>query len=144
MSFEYFKEVANDFEQLLETDEEYDVIIYAGENENVKEIHAHSLVLRTRSQYFRTAFSKKWAEKKDGKFIFKKPNISPQFLKIILSYESYGPTFGGGHDLYQHSDGIWKYNHPHSYSNINLPNSRPSSYIDFDVEDYEVYQIVKK
>ena len=44
MSFEYLQEVSNDFENLLETDEEYDVIIYAGENEDLKEIHAHSLV----------------------------------------------------------------------------------------------------
>jgi hypothetical protein len=84
MSFEYLQEVSNDFENLLETDEEYDVIIYTGENENVKEIHAHSLVLRTRSQYFRTAFSKEWTEKEDGKFIFKKPNISPQSFRMIL------------------------------------------------------------
>ncbi|GBC01432.1 hypothetical protein RclHR1_04190016 [Rhizophagus clarus] len=86
MSFEYLQEVSNDFEKLLETDEEYDVIVYAGESENVKEIHAHSLVLRTRSQYFHTGFSKKWAEKKDGKFIFKKPNISPKFFNIILRF----------------------------------------------------------
>ncbi|POG76866.1 hypothetical protein GLOIN_2v851760 [Rhizophagus irregularis DAOM 181602=DAOM 197198] len=86
MSFEYLQEVSNDFENLLETDEEYDVIIYAGENEALKEIHAHSLVLRTRSQYFRTGFSKKWAEKKDGKFIFKKPNISPKIFNIILRF----------------------------------------------------------
>src|SRR5439155_14396920 len=84
MSFEYFQEAANDYEKLLETDEDYDVIIYAGENENIKEIYAHSLILRTRSQYFRTGFSNKWAEKKDGKFIFKKPNISPQCFIINL------------------------------------------------------------
>ena len=84
MAFECSQEVTNDLEKLLEDDEEYNVIIYAGENENVKEIYAHSTILRMRSQYFRTAFSKKWAEKKDGKFIFKKPNISPQFFKIIL------------------------------------------------------------
>jgi len=84
MTFECPQEVANDLEKLLEGDEEYDVIIYAGENENVNELYAHSNILRTRSQYFRTAFSNKWAEKKDGKFIFKKPNISPQYFKIIL------------------------------------------------------------
>ena len=84
MTFECPQEVANDLEKLLEGDEEYDVIIYAGENENVKEIHANSSILRTRSQYFRTAFSNKWAEKKDGKFVLKKPNISPHFFKIIL------------------------------------------------------------
>ena len=84
MTFECPQEVINDLEKLLVNDEGYDVIIYAGENENVKEIYAHSNILRTRSQYFRTAFSNKWAEKKDGKFILKKPNISPHFFKIIL------------------------------------------------------------
>ncbi|CAB4377905.1 unnamed protein product [Rhizophagus irregularis] len=83
MYFEYCQEVATDFEKVLESDEEYDVIIYAGEN--MKALHAHLFVLRTRSQYFRTGFSKKWAEKKDGKFIFKKPNISYEIFKIILS-----------------------------------------------------------
>jgi hypothetical protein len=84
MTFEYLKEISNDLEKLLENEKDYDVIIYAGENENVKEIHAHSLILSTRSQYFCAAFSNKLAEKKDGKFIFKKPNISPYFFEIIL------------------------------------------------------------
>jgi len=84
MTFESPQEIINDLENFLENDKEYDVIIYVGENENVKELYAHSNILRTRSQYFRTAFSNKWAEKKDGKFIFKKPNISPQYFKIIL------------------------------------------------------------
>jgi len=84
MSFEYLQEAANDFEKLLETEKGYDVIIYAGENENLKELHAHSLILCTRSQYFCAAFSNEWAVKKDGKFILKKPNVSPQFFEIIL------------------------------------------------------------
>ena len=79
-----FEELANDYEKLFESDEEYDVIIYAGENEDVKEVYAHSNILRTRSQYFRAALSNKWAKKKDGKYIFKKPNISSHFFKIIL------------------------------------------------------------
>ena len=84
MSFEYSQELANDYEKLFETDEDYNVIIYAGENENVEEIHAHSNILRIRSQYFRTAFSDKWVEKKDGMLIFKKPNIEPNLFQIIL------------------------------------------------------------
>ena len=81
---EYYQEVINDFEKLLTTEIGHDVIIYAGENENIKEFHAHSGILCTRSQYFYSAFSNEWAEKKDGKFIFKKPNVSPQIFKIIL------------------------------------------------------------
>jgi hypothetical protein len=84
MPFECSHEVVNDYEKLFENEEEYDVIIYAGENENIKEIYAHSIILRIRSQYFRTAFSKEWSEKKNGKFIFRKPNISPQLFKMIL------------------------------------------------------------
>ncbi|RIA83787.1 hypothetical protein C1645_742804 [Glomus cerebriforme] len=58
MAFEYSQKVINDYEKLLETDEGYDVIIHAGENEN----------------------------KENGKFIFNLPNISPQFFKIILRF----------------------------------------------------------
>ena len=84
MSYEYYQEVCNDLEKLLTTEIGFDGIIYAGENENMKEFHAHSGILSTRSQYFCAAFSNEWAEKKDGKFIFKKPNVSPQFFDIIL------------------------------------------------------------
>ncbi|CAB4407428.1 unnamed protein product [Rhizophagus irregularis] len=38
------------------------------------------------SQYFYAAFSNEWAEKKDGKFILRKPNISPQLFNIILRF----------------------------------------------------------
>ncbi|GBB99420.1 hypothetical protein RclHR1_35170001 [Rhizophagus clarus] len=50
MSFESLQDTANDYEKLLNSNEEYDVIIYA-DSDN-REIHAHSLVLSTRSQYF--------------------------------------------------------------------------------------------
>ena len=84
MPYECFQEVISDLEKSL-TDEEYDVIIYAGENENVKEIHAHSNILRTRSQYFRTAFSDELlSKKKDGKFIIKKNNIPSRLFEMIL------------------------------------------------------------
>src|SRR6266536_4913704 len=84
MSSKFWAELSNDYEKLFETEIGYDVIIYAGEEPNVKEIHAHSNILCVRSKYFRTAFSNEWAEKKDGKFIFRKPNISPQLFNIIL------------------------------------------------------------
>ncbi|EXX55224.1 hypothetical protein GLOIN_2v1691770 [Rhizophagus irregularis DAOM 181602=DAOM 197198] len=86
MSSKFWAELSNDYEKLFETEVGYDVIIYAGEEQNVKEIHAHSNILSIRSQYFRSAFSNEWAEKKDRKFIFKKPNISPQLFNIILRF----------------------------------------------------------
>ena len=84
MSSKFWAELSSDYEKLFEKEIGYDFIIYSGEEPNVKEIHAHSNILCIRSQYFRTALSNEWAEKKDGKFILKKPNISPQLFNIIL------------------------------------------------------------
>ncbi|CAB4397407.1 unnamed protein product [Rhizophagus irregularis] len=86
MTFEHSQEVSNDYEKLFEIEKGHDVIICAGENENMKEIRAHSLILCTRSQYFCAAFYNDWVEKKNGIFIFNKPNISPQLFKIILRF----------------------------------------------------------
>jgi hypothetical protein len=84
MSSKFWKELSNDYEKLFEAEIGYDVIIHAGEEPNVKEIHAHSNILCIRSKYFRTAFSNEWAEKNDGKFIFRKPNIPSHLFDIIL------------------------------------------------------------
>ena len=84
MSPKFLVELSSDYEKLFEAEIGYDVIIFAGEEQNIKEIHAHSNILCIRSQYFRSAFSNEWAEKKDGKFILRKPNISPQLFNIIL------------------------------------------------------------
>ena len=84
MSSKFWAELSNDYEKLFETEIGYDVVIYAGEEPNVKEIHAHSNILCVRSKYFSTAFSNEWAKKKDGKFILRKPNISPNLFEIIL------------------------------------------------------------
>ena len=84
MSPKFWAELSSDYEKLFETELGYDVIIYAGEEPNVKEIHAHSNILCVRSEYFHAAFSNEWAKKENGKFILRKPNISPQLFNIIL------------------------------------------------------------
>jgi hypothetical protein len=84
MTFEYSQEVSDDYEKLLEIEKGHDVIIYTGENENMEEIRAHSLILCARSQYFCAALHNDWVEKENGIYIFKKPNIPPQLFKIIL------------------------------------------------------------
>ena len=45
MSSEFLAELSNDYEKLFEKELGYDVIIYAGEEPNVKEIHVHSNIL---------------------------------------------------------------------------------------------------
>ena len=46
------------------------MLLFTSEEQNVKEIHAHSNILCIKSQYFRSAFFNEWEEKKDGKFTF--------------------------------------------------------------------------
>jgi hypothetical protein len=84
MFSKFWAELSNDYEKLFETEIGYDVIIYAGEEPNVKEIHAHSNILCIRSQYFRSAFSNEWAKKENGKFILRKENIEPHLFDIIF------------------------------------------------------------
>ena len=80
MSSKFQAELSSDYEILFKTEIGYDVIIYAEEEPNVNEIHAHLNILSIRSKYFLAGFSNEWAEKKDGNFIFRKPNISSHYL----------------------------------------------------------------
>ena len=85
MSSNYYSEVIQDFERALENDDDYDVIIKAGEDSNNQEFRAHSFVLRARSSYFKRALSSDWKKKDDdGNVIFEKPNISPEVFQLIL------------------------------------------------------------
>ncbi|CAB4397411.1 unnamed protein product [Rhizophagus irregularis] len=86
MSYNFESEVPEALGQLLKTEEDYNVIIHIGEEPNFKEFHAHSNILRCRSEYFNKILSSENIERKDGKYIIKKPNISPQAFEIILKY----------------------------------------------------------
>jgi len=61
-----------------------DVIIQVGDNQNTKEFHAHSVILQTRSTYFKIAFSSNWITKKNDMIVFNKPNITPTVFDMIL------------------------------------------------------------
>ncbi|GBC50973.2 BTB/POZ protein [Rhizophagus irregularis DAOM 181602=DAOM 197198] len=70
---------------MLSDADDYNVNIQVGENENIKEFHAHSNVLRARSPYFKSAFSNKWIAKTNNNMIeFENPNINPTVFEIIL------------------------------------------------------------
>src|SRR5947207_11691868 len=75
-------DLSDDIGGLLETSENYDVLIYAGEeDQDIQEFKTHSQILSARSPYFRAALSSRWAKKEGNTFIFKKPNISPDIFK---------------------------------------------------------------
>ncbi|GBB93084.1 hypothetical protein RclHR1_21010002 [Rhizophagus clarus] len=73
-------------EGILKNETDYNVIIYIGEEPNFKEFHSHSVILRSRSDYFDEILSADNIEKIDGKYIIKKPNFTPKSFDIILEY----------------------------------------------------------
>jgi hypothetical protein len=83
-SMKLFNRLSDDIGQLLEKEENHDMIIEVGGEENKKEFKAHSLILSARSSYFKSALNNNWTTKQHGKIIFKKPNISPKVFQLIL------------------------------------------------------------
>ncbi|CAG8533624.1 8506_t:CDS:2, partial [Cetraspora pellucida] len=69
---------------LLNDSDEYNVIIHVGKGENVKTFQAHSLILRARCSYYKTALSKQWAKKEGDSSVLRQPNVTPKVFEIIL------------------------------------------------------------
>jgi hypothetical protein len=69
---------------ILNDSDDFNVIIQVGENKDTKEFKAHSVILRARSPYFKSAFSNEWITKKDNMIMFNKPNITPIVFEMIL------------------------------------------------------------
>jgi len=45
---------------LNNVDDDFNVIIQVGDNQNTKKFYAHSVILQARSPYFKTTFSSNW------------------------------------------------------------------------------------
>lgn len=73
-----------DIARLFTEADDYDVLLEVGGINDRETIEAHSVILRTRSPYFKAALSSNWVKKENGKIIFTKPNISPIVFKKIL------------------------------------------------------------
>ncbi|GES81027.1 BTB/POZ domain-containing protein [Rhizophagus clarus] len=86
MSYNFESEILGALGHLLKTEMDYNVIIYIGKEPNIKEFHAHSIILRCRSEYFNKMLSDGNIEKKEGKYLINNPNVSPQAFKVILKY----------------------------------------------------------
>ncbi len=86
MSTNFYKEIIDNYKNLYETKEGYDVKIYAGEKPNIKEFHVHSFILKTQSKFFKTAFTED-IQKKDGYYILNS-NKSSNVFEILLRYFS--------------------------------------------------------
>jgi hypothetical protein len=73
-----------DISSILNDVDDFNVIIKVGDYENTKEFHAHSVILRARCSYFKSAFSDEWTTKKENIITFNKPNITPTVFEMVL------------------------------------------------------------
>lgn len=74
------------YAKILEDSDEYNVIIKIGQEPDLKEFNAHSIILRAQSPYFHRALSTEWRKEENGKILFEKPNVSPKIFEYILKY----------------------------------------------------------
>src|SRR5687768_6852537 len=70
LPLKYFNKLVNDFSNLLNNSDYYDVEIKVGVEEDSKIFKAHSTILKARSSYFKTALSNNWIKKSDNGNIF--------------------------------------------------------------------------
>ncbi|KAG9285046.1 hypothetical protein G9A89_009857 [Geosiphon pyriformis] len=77
---------APNFSKLLETSDDHDMIIRVGSQAMSKSFKVHTLILKARCNYFKTALSTNWSKKdSSGRVTFEKPNIEPSVFALILS-----------------------------------------------------------
>ncbi|GBC01614.1 hypothetical protein RclHR1_04260014 [Rhizophagus clarus] len=86
MTLTFHSNLLKDLSLILNDADDYDVIIEVGENQNIKEFRAHSVILRARSPYFKGALSANWITKKDDMIMFNKPNVTSTVFEMILKY----------------------------------------------------------
>ncbi|CAG8468181.1 19222_t:CDS:2 [Racocetra persica] len=86
MNSVFLTDLSNDLGYILENCTGHDVIIQAGDGNDMKEFKAHSIILSARCPYFRAAISSNWTHKEGGFIVFREPSISPRFFQIILNY----------------------------------------------------------
>ncbi|RHZ75112.1 hypothetical protein Glove_217g42 [Diversispora epigaea] len=85
MVIKFLEKLSQDFSELLNDKEEYNVIIEVGQEQNKKNFTAHSTVLRYRSSYFNKELTNTILNDDNNKIIAK-TNISAQIFEIILKF----------------------------------------------------------
>ena len=84
MSRQFFPRLSQNYIEILEDDEYYDITIEVGEDPNVKIFRAHMIILYYRSPFLQRKLA---SNKKNNDGILahiKLPNISPEIFQIIL------------------------------------------------------------
>ena len=84
MSNQFFSKLSQNYIELLEDDEYYDVTIEVGEDPNVKIFRAHMSILCYRSPYLRRTLASNKKNNDDVLAHVKLPNLSLDIFQIIL------------------------------------------------------------
>ena len=84
MSTEFLSKLSQNYIELLDDDEYYDITIEVGEDSNVKILRAHMNILCYHSPYLRRILASNKKNKDNVLAHIKLPNISPDVFQIIL------------------------------------------------------------
>ena len=86
MSTNFYTQHSNNFSQLFESGNNFDLLLSVGSEQDSKEFKVHTQILCAQSTYFQVALSKKWLKKKGDCFVFEKANVEADVFEIILRY----------------------------------------------------------
>ena len=84
MSTQFFSKLSQNYIELLEDDEYYDITIEVGKDPDVRIFRAHMIILCYRSPFLRRTLASN-EKNNDGVLAhIKLPNLSPDIFQIIL------------------------------------------------------------
>ncbi|RHZ75085.1 hypothetical protein Glove_217g266 [Diversispora epigaea] len=93
MTTKFYDRLSNDLSQLLESGVNYDVSIEVGEEISLVNIYkVHSIILQSRSPYFKKKFDEEFTFNENHVKVLKLPNISVKVFNVIIIY-IYGGKF---------------------------------------------------
>ena len=85
MSTQFLSTLSQNYIELLDNNEYYDITVEVGKDSNVKIFRSHKSILFSRSPYLQRALDSNKKQNKDNALTnIKLPNISPKVFQIIL------------------------------------------------------------
>ncbi|GBC06760.1 hypothetical protein RclHR1_07020003 [Rhizophagus clarus] len=85
-NFKFLPKLSQNFLEILDDDEHYDINIEVGNDPHVKTFHAHKIILSYRSPYLRRKLSTNKKNNDETLTRIELPNILPKIFEIILRY----------------------------------------------------------
>ncbi|GBC11543.2 BTB/POZ protein [Rhizophagus irregularis DAOM 181602=DAOM 197198] len=151
MSTQFFSKLSQNYIELIDDDVYYDITVEVGKEPNVKILRAHVSILCCRSPYLRRTLTTNKKNKDNNSLAhIKLPNISSEVFQIIIKYmyganykSIHGPFFGDDIVIYSSNgdsrdyDNIWCQK---KYYEKKIRETKDK----FSMDDYEVFQIVKR